>query len=461
MTTHTPSQGPVIAAALAAAVAGAGLPAAAAELPAPTQKMLAELKVEASVLAGMEKELEVPAAWIEGAKKEGKVIYLGTFNVDSWPKFAALFNARYPFAQVEHQRTSHFARADKPLIALKQGGRVIADVIGPVGARIKDYQEEGALMDLRELPNFKLIPAESRAKDGTWMGEKIKFWCMSFNKSQVKKADLPKTWEDLLASKAMRNGNLGITNRPHNWILPLWTTMGEAWTRNFIHRLFTEVKPQLRKEGAMAMVKLNIVGEFHVATPATDYRVAEFEAKGAPLSWHCPEPVPTTLSELVALKGTKAPNTVKLFLNWFLSKEGQLAIYYATGGAPVRDFPDITFTAYPSETRGKKQAVRSPEHLITEFGDMATVWNAAWKGAGGFVEEPARKVKTVIADVKKGGRSIAFKVGGDSHQAKISKSRTKITIGGKSAKRGALKAGLDCEITYAGNGGEAKSIACK
>ena len=450
----------VLAATIMGAVVVTGLPVRGADLPRPTRDMLASLKLDSNVLSGLEAELKVPQAWVDGAKKEGKVIYLGTFSLQNWPKFVAIFNARYPFAKVEHQRTNHFARVDKPLIAVKEG-RVIADIIGPVGGRIKDFKEAGALMDLRELPNFSLLPAEDRAKDGTWIGEKPKYWCMSYNKKNIKKEDLPRTWDDLLTNRTFSNGRLGITDRPHNWVLPLWTTKGETWTRDFVNKLFANVRPQLRKEGAVALVKLNMVGEFDAAIPATDYRVGEFEAKGAPISWHCPEPIPVTLSELVVLKGTSVPHTVKLFLNWYLSKEGQIAIYYSTGAPPVRDFADINFNAYPAEIRGKKRAVRTPDHLINEFDDISKVWNVAWKGAGGFVEAPESAVKTVITEIKSGGRIIAFKAGAGRHEAKLSASRTRISVKGKNVKRNSLKVGQACQITYAGHGGEAKSIVCE
>ena len=458
MPQHNPIHGTALAVALALSVPAGTVSAAAETLPKPTQAMLAKLKLPPTVLAGIDDELKVPQAWIDGAKKEGKALYLGTFNIDNWPKFIAIFKARYPFAAIEHQRTSHFARVDKPLIALKEGS-VITDLIAPVGARIKAYKDAGALMDLRVLPNFRRVPEENRAKDGTWVGEKLKYWCMSYNTSLVKAQDLPQTWDDLLTDKALHNGNLAISDRPHNWILPLWTTKGPAWTRNFVARLFGDVKPQLRREGALALVKLNIAGEFHAAIPATDYRVADFAAKGAPLGWHCPSPVPTTLSELVALKGTHVPNTVKIFINWYLSKEGQLAIYYTTGAVPVRDFPDVDFAAFPKEIRGKKLAVRTPENLIADYKDMAQVWGVAWKGAGGYVEAAPAKVKAVLSKIVKGGREIAFKVGNETRTVKLSKSRSKVTIGGKPANRSRLKAGLNCEITYAGD--EARLVACR
>lgn len=70
-------------------------------------------------------------------------------------------------------------------------------------------------------------------------------------------------------------------------------------------------------------------------------------------------------------------------------------------------------------------------------------------------------VSGTIAAVEKGGREIRFQVKDKTHKAKVSGSRTKITVGGKDSSRKAIKAGLVCDISYTGDGSEAKDIACK
>jgi tripartite-type tricarboxylate transporter receptor subunit TctC len=70
-------------------------------------------------------------------------------------------------------------------------------------------------------------------------------------------------------------------------------------------------------------------------------------------------------------------------------------------------------------------------------------------------------VRSKISAIKKGGRSISFKVRrGKTHKVKVSGKRTKITIGGKPAKRSALKKGMTCRFIYRKNKKTAKSIAC-
>jgi iron(III) transport system substrate-binding protein len=438
--------------------AGVGL---AAELPASTEAMLAKIKMNKSVLAGLDDELKVPQAWIDGAKKEGKTVYCGTFGAREWPEFIAPFKARYPFINIDHQRASRMGRFDKPLIAFKQG-RVMADLIAAIGGQLKGFKEAGALLDLNQIPNFKRASVTMRAKDGSWVGEKVKYWCMAYNTKYIKKADLPKTWDDLLTTKAFHNKKIGVTDRPHNWILPLWTNKGAAYARNYITQFFKVVKPQLRKEGARAVVTLAIAGEFHVALPATDYRVAGYAAKGAPIAWHCPEPAPVTVSELVIIKGSPAPNSAKIFVNWFLSKEGQIAQFAATGGSGVhKDLQNAGFSVYPEAIKGKKIALRTADSLLTDFTLALRAWRAGWKASGGKVDEPVRKVATTLTKIERGGRWLHFKVGGAAHKTKVSGSRTQVVIGGKPVRRNKLKVGMACDVTYSGNDSEAKLVACK
>jgi hypothetical protein len=68
--------------------------------------------------------------------------------------------------------------------------------------------------------------------------------------------------------------------------------------------------------------------------------------------------------------------------------------------------------------------------------------------------------RTVLKGVKDGGALISFKADGQDQSAKVG-SRTRITIGRSASKRDSLKTGMSCEILYAGNGEEARSIRCE
>lgn len=74
----------------------------------------------------------------------------------------------------------------------------------------------------------------------------------------------------------------------------------------------------------------------------------------------------------------------------------------------------------------------------------------------------AMKISVKLTATKRGGREIRFKTAkGEDDKAKISGSRTTVKIGGKASKRGSLKSGMACEVTYRGPGTEAVLVDCK
>ncbi len=66
-----------------------------------------------------------------------------------------------------------------------------------------------------------------------------------------------------------------------------------------------------------------------------------------------------------------------------------------------------------------------------------------------------------VTATKRGGRRIFIDYKGKNVKAKVSGSRTKVTVNGKKAKRKAIKVGMTCTFTYPGPGEEAKRVDCK
>ncbi len=66
-----------------------------------------------------------------------------------------------------------------------------------------------------------------------------------------------------------------------------------------------------------------------------------------------------------------------------------------------------------------------------------------------------------VTATKRGGRRIFIDYKGKNVKAKVSGSRTKVTINGKKAKRKAIKVGMTCTFTYPSPGSEAKKVDCK
>jgi ABC-type Fe3+ transport system substrate-binding protein len=359
----------------------------AAKLPKATQAMLAKGGFDASILTGLDRELTMPKTWFDGAKNEPKLKILASWDPAQFDAMSAPFRERYPAIALQYTRGSSNDRSVKTVVAYNSG-RYIADIVNsvsPVGWIA--LQKSGGLTDLRVLPNFDQPGEETRDSDGTWVGQRLTYRCMAYNTEKIGKSDLPKTWDDLVTDPVWRNGTLGFHDQPSLWLAMLWQTKGPDWTTGFMTRLFKEVKPQLRKEGADAVVTLTAAGEIPAVLGAADYRVAQLVRKGAPIAWHCPDPIPTSVSLLIALRGSPAANSALIFINWFLSKEGQVAQFVADGSIPVhKDLTnDPRFLLYPNEVIGKQPAIRNEANLPTEFPKLMAVYTPLASGAGGVI----------------------------------------------------------------------------
>jgi ABC-type Fe3+ transport system substrate-binding protein len=436
------------------------VPAGAAEkLPAATMKILTEMKLDPMIMEGLDKELAIPAAWVKGAKAEKELKVIGTWDFEQHKGYLAAFRERYPFLKINYVRQSRFGRTVKPLIALKEG-RVLADVISGLGSAIFTYRASKALVDLRALPGFKHLPKGAKDEgEGLWVGHQFSYWCTAYNTTKVKPADLPKTWDGLAANPRWHGGVIGLGNRPNLWFLQLWGTKGRKWGRQYADKLFGTVKPQLRKEGMNALVALTIAGEFDMSMPSAEYRVSQMVAKGAPVKFHCPEPVPTTVQSVAAISKSKKLNAAKLYINWMLSREGQLAQYKAIQAAPVHPaFQRREFLSFPDQVIGKKTAFRTPFLLEKEWPRLLQFWRNKWFASSG---QKIRTVTTKLVKPKRGGRRLTFMVGDKTHTVKISGSRTAIIVNGQQVARVALKAGMMCTFVYPGNKSEALEVICK
>lgn len=85
----------------------------------------------------------------------------------------------------------------------------------------------------------------------------------------------------------------------------------------------------------------------------------------------------------------------------------------------------------------------------------------------GSAKKPKKNLSSMVkhdgpvTKIKRGGRRVWIDYKGKEVRAKISGSRTKITLNGKKAKRKAIKVGMKCRFTYPKPGAEATNVDCK
>lgn len=288
---------------------------------------------------------------VAAAKREGKVVIKGPPATETSDALTVGFQKKYPQIQAEVTAMTGNQMATK-LITELNAGMYLADLI-----------ITGTTTALEVLlPANAIVPvapflAGPNVRDASvWRGGKLSFGDDAgrdnlvfsayvkapfvYNPNLVSAGDF-KSWKDLLDPKwkgkmVMRDptgagGGLGVAT--------FWYTR-EALGKEYIRQLFAQDIAIARDD--RQILDFAAKGKYPIAIGPSDTLTNEFVAKGLPLKHMTPE----TLREgtyitagngsFVIVRNAPHPNALKVYLDYFLSKEGQLEWSKAAGFASLR-----------------------------------------------------------------------------------------------------------------------------
>ncbi|MBP1888081.1 ABC transporter substrate-binding protein [Sinorhizobium mexicanum] len=272
------------------------------------------------------------AALVEAAKKEGKVIWYSSVNVDAVVRpMAAAFEARYgiPVEYVTAGATDLAAR----LINEAQVGQVGGDVWD--GSSTFPTLDAAGLTDAYKSPSAASFPAELRAADGKWYAQSVQYYGPAINTELVPKSDWPKTYQDLLNPRW--NGKMawpaetGMTS-PVGLMVVLANALGDEQAKAFMEQLSAQKVANV-PSGNRVVLDQAIAGEYEIAMMAQNIAVESSKEKGAPIEFLRLDPAVGVTSRIGVVKGGPNPNAARLFLDFVLSEDGQ-NVYRDAGYIP-------------------------------------------------------------------------------------------------------------------------------
>lgn len=278
---------------------------------------------------------ELPAAkrqaFLEaGAKKEGTFILYGTTAVDHANKILAGFRRRYPFIKTRLYRSGSTALLRK-ILTEARAGRHDADVINTAPGPFYELKRAGLLERYRS-PNQSAVRKGMMEKKGYWTGLYHIVVVVAYNTEQVRKEDIPKSYEDLLHPKW--KGKIHIDTQDADWFHTLLEYWGEEKGMTYMKKLAAQ-KPEIRTGHTLA-TQLLAVGEFSLSPVLYGYRVNQMMAQGAPIDFVLIDPVISKPRGVALAKYALHPHAAILYLDWALSPEGQSIIGQKLGRSPVR-----------------------------------------------------------------------------------------------------------------------------
>jgi iron(III) transport system substrate-binding protein len=269
-------------------------------------------------------------ALIEGAKKEGKLMFYGNWARDELEQLTNPFMQQYPFIEVLIYRGGSGKILSK-LETEYRAGKHIADVILAGTSKVYPLRKAG-IIGRYSSPEVQSLRPGLYDKDGWWTSVATSPVVTGYNTNLVKPDQAPKDWSDLLRPEW--KGKFGLDTEPDVMMLGLLQAWGQEKMLKFV-RALAQNDPQLRS-GHTLLVQLLAAGEFPLAAELYGYRVAEFMDKQAPINMTYPDPTIYTVSPIMMARYAPEPHAAALFYDFVLSEKGQEILGMKIGRTPSR-----------------------------------------------------------------------------------------------------------------------------
>ena len=264
---------------------------------------------------------------IDGAKKEGHVVFYASMEAQSAQRLVAAFEKKYPFIKVDATRIGSERMATR-LVAEAQGRKVRADVVNQSGFDFYGVLQKGVFATYQS-PERAALPPEYKDEKGLWTINAATLNVIGYNTKLVPPASVPKSFWDLTDSKW--KGQLLMDENESKWMAGMITHYGEAKVMELLRRL-AQQEIQFRA-GHTLIQTLAAAGERPIVVVAFANGVDRLKKDGAPIDWIAADPIIGLTFGLGLVKDAPHPNAARLFIDFIISREGQEILasvgYYA------------------------------------------------------------------------------------------------------------------------------------
>ena len=268
---------------------------------------------------------------IEGAKREGQFTL---YTSHTWFRtFVKDFEKKYPFIKVAEWRNDSKNIIRKVLEEAKSG-RVLVDVVETTADGMGIIKREGLLQEYYS-PQARYYPDELKPKGKNgffYLPDRETYNSLGFNTKIIPPATAPRNLKDLLDPKWKGKMAITSTTTGVRWIGNVLDAMGRAYLEKM-----SEQEVSVQDMAPAALIGLVGSGEVLLSPTIFDANVTLAKEKGAPVEWRPLEPVVTTVGSAALMSRAPNPHAALLFIDFLLSKEGQLLIMKGGLWSPRED----------------------------------------------------------------------------------------------------------------------------
>ena len=278
-------------------------------------------KVPITYPGDTERTIARRAKWIEGAKKEGGLVWWGVLNPNYKNAIIKEFYKVYPFIRVDHWRGQGAAVATK-LEGENAAGHITVDLcLGGEPYNYPRWRKMGLIAKFTDfIPGIEQTDPKTYSRYGDWAQPGQNGVVPQYNTNLVSAAEAPKSWNDLLDPKW--KGKMGIPKSS----IKHWAGLALAeggWGMEKTEKFLRILKEQnlMWGQGYSATHALMIAGEFRVQAQGYIYHVLQSRKKGAPVAWSKVDPILITGPSFILVPKGPHPNAARLFLEWLFSPQ--------------------------------------------------------------------------------------------------------------------------------------------
>ncbi len=257
---------------------------------------------------------------IEGAKKEGTVNVYTSVQTTDFNKLVAPFEKKYGVKVVVWRAGSE--NIVSRTIQESRANRFTVDIVETNGPELESMHREN-ILQLVKSPYLADLIAPAILPHGEWTGSRLNVFVPAYNTKLVKKADLPRTWEDLTNPKW--KGKLGIEQEDSDWLAGVFSDIGDARGRKVFKDIVTANGISVRK-GHTLLTQLIVSGEVPLALTVYNYKAEQLKQQGAPIDWFTIGNAIARPNGIAVARKAPHPHAAVLFYDFELSPEGQQII---------------------------------------------------------------------------------------------------------------------------------------
>ncbi len=295
-------------------------------------------------------EEERVAKLLEGARQEARLVLYTTQSIRDSSSMVKKFEDKYPFIKVDLYRAPSNTLMNK-VAGEAVAKRYLADVIEIPGFNAHLLKKQHHTASYFS-PEAKAFTEGFKDQDGYWTSTYILHYIVAYNTKLVSRKDMPDTYEGFLSPR-WKGKKIGLFDlKEAEWFANMLRIMGEEKGLDFFRRLAAQELAY--RGGSSLMTDLVTAGEFPVAT-VFPQAVEDRKKKGAKVDWVGVAPVVAKLGTIGLTAHPPHPNAARLYIDFCLSKEGQMVLvecerYPARADMDVEKFKTLkALKIYPSD----------------------------------------------------------------------------------------------------------------